>query len=65
MIPIKQPEKDFIYVNGLRLRNAKMNLATGFLEEENIREFEFSLPMFELAVIRKKNINYRKVFYLF
>lgn len=41
-----------------------MNLATGFLEEENIREFEFSLPMFELAVIRKKNINYRTVCFL-
>ena len=61
MIPVKQPEKDFFNVTGLKLKNGKMNMSSGFLEEENLREFEVSLPMFALTVIRKKNINYKIV----
>ena len=58
---MKQPEKDFFNVTGLKLKNGKMNMSSGFLEEENLREFEVSLPMFALTVIRKKNINYKIV----
>lgn len=58
-MPTKQPKKDFINVNGFKLRNGKMDLKTGFLEEENIREFDFDLPLFSLSIIRKKNLNYR------
>jgi len=58
---VRQPEKDFFNIIGLKLKNGKMNLSSGFLEEENLREFEFSLPMFAFTVIKKKNINYKNV----
>ena len=52
--PSKQLCEDGIFVNGFKLKGARLNEQTGLLEEEGIREFDYTLPSFYLSFKKRE-----------
>ncbi len=52
-LPSTQPDEEFIYVNGFKIRSGKLNEHTDQLEDEDIREFDYSIPAMSMMVVEK------------
>ena len=52
-LPSTQPDEEFIYVNGFKIRSGKLNEHSDLLEDEDIREFEYSISAMSMMVVEK------------